>query len=222
MTEEPRMTATRTARSAAPYRPAAPGRLPTSRSSRPLVDQTPDLADYPHAAEVVQRVLIYDAATLRQATRTGSATGTRWRRELIRAFTDGPGVVGVPRRVRRPVGRRPGQRGVRRDDRASSASAAAAAATTSPRPAPTTGCGTRWRSWRCATRTRSSTTTPTTSSPWWPRRGSGPAYQMTSQVNVVRPGGVAQDPHRDYHLGFLSDEVAAALPRARARCCRRS
>ena len=35
---------------------------------------------------------------------------------------------------------------------------------------------------------------------------------MTSQVNVVRPGGLAQDPHRDYHLGFLSDEVAARYP----------
>ena len=40
----------------------------------------------------------------------------------------------------------------------------------------------------------------------------GPGYQVTSQVNVVRPGGVAQDPHRDYHLGFLSDEVAARYP----------
>lgn len=40
----------------------------------------------------------------------------------------------------------------------------------------------------------------------------GPAYQVTSQVNVVRPGGVAQDPHRDYHLGFLSDEVVARYP----------
>ena len=40
----------------------------------------------------------------------------------------------------------------------------------------------------------------------------GPAYQMTSQVNVVRPGGQAQDPHRDYHLGFLSNEIAARYP----------
>jgi ectoine hydroxylase-related dioxygenase (phytanoyl-CoA dioxygenase family) len=40
----------------------------------------------------------------------------------------------------------------------------------------------------------------------------GPSYQMTSQVNVVRPGGVAQDPHRDYHLGFLADDVAARFP----------
>jgi ectoine hydroxylase-related dioxygenase (phytanoyl-CoA dioxygenase family) len=40
----------------------------------------------------------------------------------------------------------------------------------------------------------------------------GPAYQVTSQVNVVRPGGQAQSPHRDYHLGFLSDEIVAHYP----------
>lgn len=40
----------------------------------------------------------------------------------------------------------------------------------------------------------------------------GPAYQITSQVNVVNPGGAAQSPHRDYHLGFQSAEVAARYP----------
>ena len=40
----------------------------------------------------------------------------------------------------------------------------------------------------------------------------GPGYQVTSQVNVVRPGGKAQEPHRDYHLGFLTDEVIARYP----------
>lgn len=36
----------------------------------------------------------------------------------------------------------------------------------------------------------------------------GPGFQMTSQVNVVRPGGDAQQAHRDYHLGFqTADEV---------------
>jgi len=40
----------------------------------------------------------------------------------------------------------------------------------------------------------------------------GPAYQVTSQVNVVRPGGQRQDPHRDYHLGFLSNEVVEQYP----------
>ena len=40
----------------------------------------------------------------------------------------------------------------------------------------------------------------------------GPAYQVTSQVNNVRPGGVAQTPHRDYHLGFCSAEQAQRYP----------
>ena len=40
----------------------------------------------------------------------------------------------------------------------------------------------------------------------------GPGYQLTSQVNVVNPGGRAQAPHRDYHLGFMNDEQAARYP----------
>lgn len=40
----------------------------------------------------------------------------------------------------------------------------------------------------------------------------GPAYQVTSQVNVVNPGGGAQAPHRDYHLGFQSNDVCRQYP----------
>lgn len=40
----------------------------------------------------------------------------------------------------------------------------------------------------------------------------GPAYRVTAQVNVVKPGGAAQDPHRDYHLGFQDLETAARFP----------
>ena len=40
----------------------------------------------------------------------------------------------------------------------------------------------------------------------------GPSYQVTSQVNVVRPGGAAQTPHRDYHLGFQSADVVSRYP----------
>lgn len=40
----------------------------------------------------------------------------------------------------------------------------------------------------------------------------GPGYQMTAQVNLVRPGGAAQTAHRDYHLGFQTEEVAARFP----------
>ncbi len=41
----------------------------------------------------------------------------------------------------------------------------------------------------------------------------GPGYQVTSQVNVVGPGGVGQTVHRDYHLGFTSPEVTERYPR---------
>ena len=40
----------------------------------------------------------------------------------------------------------------------------------------------------------------------------GPNYQVTSQVNVVNPGGKAQSGHRDYHLGFLHAETIARFP----------
>ncbi|MCJ8322872.1 MAG: phytanoyl-CoA dioxygenase family protein [Rhizobiales bacterium] len=40
----------------------------------------------------------------------------------------------------------------------------------------------------------------------------GPAYQVTSQINVVRPGGSAQQPHCDYHLGFLTADSASHYP----------
>ena len=40
----------------------------------------------------------------------------------------------------------------------------------------------------------------------------GPNYQMTAQVNLVRPGGQAQEAHRDYHLGFQTAEKSALYP----------
>jgi ectoine hydroxylase-related dioxygenase (phytanoyl-CoA dioxygenase family) len=40
----------------------------------------------------------------------------------------------------------------------------------------------------------------------------GPAYQITSQLNVVNPGGAAQLPHRDYHLGFQSPQAIERYP----------
>jgi ectoine hydroxylase-related dioxygenase (phytanoyl-CoA dioxygenase family) len=40
----------------------------------------------------------------------------------------------------------------------------------------------------------------------------GPNYQVSSQVNCVNPGGEAQRPHRDFHLGFMSEEEALQYP----------
>lgn len=40
----------------------------------------------------------------------------------------------------------------------------------------------------------------------------GPQFQITTQVNVVRPGGKAQNCHRDYHLGFLQKDALLDFP----------
>lgn len=40
----------------------------------------------------------------------------------------------------------------------------------------------------------------------------GPNYQMTAQVNLVHPGGAAQQAHRDYHLGFQTADISASYP----------
>ena len=47
---------------------------------------------------------------------------------------------------------------------------------------------------------------------WVSQAWLGPAYQVTSQLNCVNPGGAAQLPHRDYHLGFSTPAQAAAYP----------
>jgi ectoine hydroxylase-related dioxygenase (phytanoyl-CoA dioxygenase family) len=40
----------------------------------------------------------------------------------------------------------------------------------------------------------------------------GPGYQLATQINQVRPGGKAQQAHRDYHLGFMSPAQMAEHP----------
>ncbi len=174
-----------------------------------LLDQRTDVADYPHAAEVVQQVLVYDAATLRRVAVDDAGRETV-QAELVRAFTDGPGVVAF--------------RGAFPDtgvvDRATAAFDAIIAAerTSGAGGNDHFGSGANDRVWNALEKL--AVTDPGTfvdyygndllalvSSAWL-----GPAYQVTSQVNVVRPGGQAQDPHRDYHLGFLPNETAARYP----------
>src|ERR1700742_5197835 len=57
-----------------------------------VVDQTTDLAAYPHADRVEQNVLVYDSDRLRAATASGPGRDDV-AAELVRALTDGPGVI---------------------------------------------------------------------------------------------------------------------------------
>ncbi|MES5817927.1 phytanoyl-CoA dioxygenase family protein [Streptomyces sp. RG80] len=173
---------------------------------RTLVERTTDLADYPYADSVDRNVLVYDSA------RVGAVKDRReLQEELVRALTDGPGVVVF--------------RGAFPDpavvDRASEVFEALireqyAAGTTAGDHFAKPGDNERvWNALEKAALYDPSTFADYYASPvlalvseaWL-----GPGYQVTSQVNVVNPGGLAQTPHRDYHLGFLSDEAAAAYP----------
>ena len=48
----------------------------------------------------------------------------------------------------------------------------------------------------------------------------GPCYQITSQLNVVNPGGEAQVPHRDYHMGFQTAREIERFPPTPIACRR--
>lgn len=163
-----------------------------------------DAADYPLATDVRCNVLVYSATTVAGADRRALQS------ELIRALFDGPGVVVFERAFDADV-----------VDRASDAfftiiEAQRAAGSTAGdhfgKP------GANDRIWNAAQKLAlhdpqvfadyyANDALALISQAWL-----GPRYQVTSQVNVVNPGGRQQVPHRDYHLGFVPDEHLAAYP----------
>ncbi|WP_327319430.1 phytanoyl-CoA dioxygenase family protein [Streptomyces sp. NBC_01235] len=175
-------------------------------SFRPLVERGTDLADFPYAAGVEENVLVYDSERLRAA---GADRAVR--AELVRALTDGPGVV-----VFR--GAFPDPAVVDRTTAVFDALIAeqhASGATAGDHFAKP---GANDRVWNALEKAAlydaeafadyyANDVLALVSRAWL-----GPGYQVTSQVNVVNPGGAAQSPHRDYHLGFLSNDAAAAYP----------
>ncbi len=48
----------------------------------------------------------------------------------------------------------------------------------------------------------------------------GTGYQITTQANIVRPGGKAQTAHRDYHMGFQSNDALRFFRRVNTGCPR--
>jgi ectoine hydroxylase-related dioxygenase (phytanoyl-CoA dioxygenase family) len=166
------------------------------------VTRTTSLADYPHAVDVRENVLVYPA--------TPPSDRRALQAELIRALTDGPGVVVFEGAYSADV-----------VDRASAAfyaiieaqrAAGAAAGDHFGKP------GANDRIWNAAQKLAlhapevfaeyyANDTIAVISEAWL-----GPRYQVTSQVNVVNPGGQQQIPHRDYHLGFVAQDDLAAYP----------
>jgi ectoine hydroxylase-related dioxygenase (phytanoyl-CoA dioxygenase family) len=175
-----------------------------------LVGQTTDPAEFPLAAEVAQNVLVYDADRLRDRL-TGPDGEDTVSAELVRALTDGPGVVAVR-------GAFPDTGVVDRATAAFDAMIAEERAAGGAKGDHFARAGANDRVWNALEKL--ALRDPATFVDYYAndvialvsRAWLGPGYQMTSQVNVVRPGGQAQDPHRDYHLGFLENEVVERYP----------
>jgi ectoine hydroxylase-related dioxygenase (phytanoyl-CoA dioxygenase family) len=161
-------------------------------------------ADYPLATDVRSNVLVYSAATV------GTADRRALQSELISALDDGPGVVIFEAAFSPHV-----------VDRASEAffaiiesqrAAGSAAGDHFGKP------GANDRIWNAAQKL--ALHAPQVFADYYANDALavvcqawlGPRYQVTSQVNVVNPGGKQQVPHRDYHLGFAPDEHLASYP----------
>jgi ectoine hydroxylase-related dioxygenase (phytanoyl-CoA dioxygenase family) len=171
---------------------------------RTLVSTETELADYPFASDVRAGVLVYSAETMARADRHALQT------ELIHALADGPGVVVFE--------------GVFDHDVVDRASEAFTALIEAQRAAGGAvgdhfgKAGANDRIWNAAQKLAlhspevfadyyANDATALVCQAWL-----GPRYQVTSQVNVVNPGGTQQVPHRDYHLGFVDEDQLTAYP----------
>lgn len=175
-----------------------------------LVSRTTDLSDYPHASSVEQEVLVYDSATLRVAG-GGRLDRDGLHAELARALMDGPGIV-VFKNAFPDTGVVDAATVVFRaiiDEQHAAGTAGGDHFATA---------GANDRIWNALEKLAvrdpevfaayyANEVIAAISTAWL-----GPHYQVTSQVNVVNPGGAAQNVHRDYHLGFQSNDQAARYP----------
>lgn len=175
-----------------------------------LVERTTVRADYPLAAEVRDNVLVYDCAALRRALSSADARGALLA-EWGGALMDGPGLVvlrGAFADLAAVDGATRNFQELIDEQRAHGSSAGDHFA----KP------GANDRIWNALQKLclrdpavfaayYANDMLALVSEAWL-----GPAYQVTSQVNVVNPGGEAQSPHRDYHLGFQTPEVAERYP----------
>jgi ectoine hydroxylase-related dioxygenase (phytanoyl-CoA dioxygenase family) len=173
-----------------------------------LSDRT-TLDDYPHAARVEQDVLVYDWSGL--APTVARADGRREvQAEITRALADGPGIVVLTGAFDAPVVDRTSAAFRRMIEEQRTSGVRAGDHFAQP--------GANDRVWNALEKL--AVTAPQVFADYY---GSdvvdlvatawlGAGYQVTSQLNVVNPGGAGQTVHRDYHLGFQSPDVSERFP----------
>ena len=176
-----------------------------------LVEQPTDPADYPLATRITQGVPTYDAAPLAHGPTGDTEHRTALRAELAAALVDGPGIVLLEGAVPPAAVDRASQ--VFWDLIAAQRAQGGLAGDHFAKP------GANDRVWNALEKLavadpdtfidyHRSDAVAVACEAWL-----GPRYQLTEQVNVVNPGGEAQHPHRDYHMGFLTDDEAEQFPR---------
>ena len=172
-----------------------------------LVEAPTDASDYPLAMRVEQGVPVYRAA----GGFSGPGRRDEMREELGRALLEGPGIVVLEGAVDRDAVEAVSQRFWAMIDEQRAAGGPTGDHYAKP--------GANDRIWNALEKLAvadpeafvayyGGDAVGVAAEAWL-----GPGYQVTSQVNVVNPGGEAQHPHRDYHLGFATDETAARYPR---------
>src|SRR4051812_4821103 len=168
---------------------------------RAVCEQKTELTGYPHATDVVDNVLIYpgDLANIPEI-----------QAELIRALMDGPGVVVFAGAFTHEAVDR--ATGVFNEIIEEQKAAGVAGGDHFAKP------GANDRVWGALD--KFALRDPAAFAAYYDndtlalisRAWLGPGYQVTSQINVVNPGGRAQVAHRDYHLGFMSQQQAERYP----------
>jgi len=175
-----------------------------------LINTTTDLGDYPHAGRVERNVLVYDSERLRDASRDADRR-RQVQAELIAALIDGPGLVVF-------TGAFPDTTVVDRTSAAFNAMIEAQHASGATAGDHFAKPGANDRVWNALEKL--AVREPAVFVDYYGNdiialvceAWLGPSYQITSQVNVVNPGGQAQTAHRDYHLGFQANDVAERYP----------
>jgi ectoine hydroxylase-related dioxygenase (phytanoyl-CoA dioxygenase family) len=171
---------------------------------RAQLQRDTDLADYPLASDVRSNVLVYSATTV------GAADRRTLQSELIRALADGPGVVIFEDAFDADVVEQAGEAFVAIIDAQHAIGDAPGDHFGKP--------GANDRIWNAAQKL--ALYAPNVFADYYANDALavvcqawlGPRYQLTSQVNVVNPGGTQQVPHRDYHLGFVPAKHLAEYP----------
>jgi ectoine hydroxylase-related dioxygenase (phytanoyl-CoA dioxygenase family) len=168
------------------------------------------LTDYPLAAEVAARVLIYDCDAVRRVVATAEGRSTLLA-EWAQALMTGPGII-VLRRAFADLAPIDAASDIFRTIIAEQHATQTGGGDHFAKP------GANDRIWNALEKLclrapevfaayYGNEILALVSEAWL-----GPAYQVTSQVNVVNPGGEAQSPHRDYHLGFMTSAQMARYP----------